>query len=118
MGAPSFSLAFGERVGAGNPQPEGRHNRSPASGETQCVPLWEIVVTFVLRNAFSPRPCSDPQNRMGSAGVSLQRCECPPALCSRDSERLAGRGRDLLKSAARGPAGAPKSFFFGYFSYI
>jgi hypothetical protein len=30
MGAPSFSPAFGERVGAANPQPEGRHNRSPA----------------------------------------------------------------------------------------
>src|ERR1039458_3388770 len=58
MGAPSFSPAFGERMGVGNPQPEGRHNRSPASGETQCVPLWEIVVTFVLRNDGWPTQAS------------------------------------------------------------
>ena len=82
-----------------NPQPGGRHNRSPASGETQCVPLWEIVVTLVLRNAFSPRPCCDPQNRMGSAGVSLQRCECPPALCSRDSEPACGPQQRSLRTS-------------------
>ena len=65
-------------------------------------PLWEIVVTFVLRNAFSPRPCSDPQNRMGSAGVSLQRCECPPALCSRDSEPACGPQQGPLKISRPG----------------
>jgi eukaryotic-like serine/threonine-protein kinase len=53
------------------------------TGERRGLPkggLLGIVVTFVLRNAFSAQPRFYPQNTMRSAGVSLRCRERPSAL--------------------------------------
>src|ERR1035441_5541233 len=96
LGAPSFSPAFGERVGAGNPQPEGRHNRSPASRETQCVSAYGRLglPSFCgMRFLLGPAPIHKIEWVALESASSAANARLRYAAVI--VNRLAGRSRDL-----------------------
>jgi hypothetical protein len=75
MGAPSFSPAFGERMGAGNPLPEGRHKHGapliPAVGMSgiRFFPPRQFIRSILISHTFENR------EYVGTRRVSLASCQ-------------------------------------------